>query len=179
MEPIGLVREEGTGPSRWEQTGPQMPQEEWAPTPARETVFDHDNESGTTLIWDFQAEAKTPFCTSLLKVAFWKLLLFLLLLRGKRANEETFQCPLYPMTLWLPWFPSQDTVIQMFKEPPPLELTTITHANKFCQHLIMRAMSPPCLIGGHKEVIGTMVSGLRSHFSGSGHADTTSRSRPL
>lgn len=61
MEPIGLVREEGTGPSRWEQIGLQMPQEEWAPTLAREAVFDHDDEGGTAPIWDFQAEAKLPF----------------------------------------------------------------------------------------------------------------------
>lgn len=67
----------------------------------------------------------------------------------------------------------------MFKDPPPLESTTITHTNKFCQHLIMRVMSPPCLTGGHKEVIGAMVSGLRSHFSAGRDTDTTGTRRPL
>lgn len=32
-------------------------------------------------------------------------------------------------------------------------------------------MSPLCLIGGHKWVIGAMVSGLRSHFSAGRNAD--------
>ena len=61
MEPTDLAREEGTGPSRREQMGLQMPQEEWAPTSAREVVFDHDGEGRTVPIRDFQAEAKSPF----------------------------------------------------------------------------------------------------------------------
>lgn len=70
-------------------------------------------------------------------------------------------------------------MVQMFQEPPPLEPTSITHENKFCQHLFMRAVGPPCLIGGYKEVIGALVSELRSHFTAGGDVDTTGGSRPL
>ena len=38
--------------------------------------------------------------------------------------------------------------VQMFKEPLSLVPIRVTHANKFCQPLLSRVMSPSCLIGG-------------------------------
>lgn len=45
-----------------------MPQKEWAPTPARETAFGHDQEGGAAPA-EISRQRHT-FSTSLLKVAF-------------------------------------------------------------------------------------------------------------
>ena len=41
-KPVDLGREEGTGPSSYKQTDPQMAQERWAPALVGEIVFDRE-----------------------------------------------------------------------------------------------------------------------------------------
>lgn len=98
MKPVYLVREGSTGPSSWEQTGLQTAQEGWAPALAGEIVFDHDSEGGPASS-EISGKRHSHVFYESFKGGILKSATLLRLLIDKRANEQTFQCLLYPMNL--------------------------------------------------------------------------------